>query len=196
MLVTGKRHFLTFGTDLHIGKGTLLWAPMRMTIGHHVYIGKHVHIEANCEIGDFCLLANNVAILGRHDHDFNAVGYPVRYAPWIASKRYPNPYIDDKVVICNDVWLGYGVIVLTGVTIGRGAIVAAGSVVAQNVPPYAIVAGVPARVVGQRFTSEHDIATHELAIARGNFSFSERGFDYCHIEPAFSQNNEPRQKVN
>ena len=189
MLVTGKQHFLTYGTDLHIGKGTLLWAPVRMTIGHHVYIGKHVHIEANCEMGDYCLLANNVAILGRHDHDFTAVGYPVRYAPWIASKRIPSRYIDEKVVICNDVWLGYGVIVLTGVTIGRGAIVAAGSVVTHSIQPYTIVAGVPAKPVGQRFTSRMDVETHEAAIERGNFSFSERSYDHCRIEPGLQKMN-------
>jgi virginiamycin A acetyltransferase len=53
-------------------------------------------------------------------------------------------------VVGNDVWLGYGALVLPGVTIGHGAVVAAASVVSADVPPYAVVAGNPARVVRRR----------------------------------------------
>jgi acetyltransferase-like isoleucine patch superfamily enzyme len=180
----GKRRFLVYGEGIHVGKGTRLWAPKSLYIGSGVYIGKQVHIEANCEIGDYCLLANRVAIVGRHDHDFSAIGFPVRYAPHVASRRYPSPYAEEKAVIETDVWLGYGVIVLTGVTIGRGAVVAAGSVVSKDLPPYSIAAGVPARVVGQRFSVPSEIAAHETAIRNGRFSFSELGYDYCVIEPA------------
>lgn len=181
--VFNKGRFLDAGHDLHIGQGSRLFAPTHLAIGDHVYIGKHVHIEANCEIGDFCLLANRVAIIGRHDHDFSAIGFPVRYSPWIGSTRIPSPYLDEKAVIERDVWLGYGVIVLTGVTVGRGAIVAAGSVVASSIPAYSIAAGVPARVIAQRFASAADIARHEQAIADGRFALSERGYDHCRIEP-------------
>lgn len=184
LLVASNGRYLTVGAHLHIGRGTRLWATKKLAIGSHVYIGKQVHIEANCEIGDYCLLANRVAIIGRHDHDFAAVGYPMRYAPWIGSKRLPSPYIDEKAVIESDVWLGYGVTVLTGTTIGRGAVVAAGSVVTKDIAPYAIAAGVPARVIGQRFADDATIARHEAAIKNGQFSFSERGYDHCVIEPA------------
>lgn len=187
LLALGKARFLTYGADLHIGAGTRLWAPSFLRIGVGVYIGKQVHIEANCEIGDYCLLANRVSIIGRHDHDFSAVGFPMRYAPWIGSKRFPSPYLNEKAVIGSDVWLGYGVIVLTGVTVGRGTVVAAGSVVTKDIPPYSIAAGVPARVIGQRFTDTETITRHEAAIQGGRFAFSERGFDHCVIEPARSQ---------
>jgi len=90
------------------------------------------------------LLTNRVAILGRHDYDFSAIGFSVRYSPWVGSHRFVGRYADEKAVIDSDVWLGYGVIVLTGVTIGRGAIVAAGAVVTKDIPHYSIVAGVPA----------------------------------------------------
>ena len=184
--VFNKRPFLEYGRDLHVGRGSTLWAPRRLLIGHDVYLGKHVHIEANCEIGDYCLFANRVAIVGRHDHDVRAVGYPARYSPWAGSVRKPAGNIDEKAVVESDVWLGYGVIVLTGVTNARGAIVAAGSVVSADIPPYCIAAGVPARVIGRRFTSEVEIARHEEAIARGRFGLSERGYDYCTILPGLS----------
>lgn len=183
--LAGKSRFLTAGRGLHIGMGTRLWAPQRLVIGNDVYIGKQVHIEANCEIGDYCLLANRVAIVGRHDHDFSRIGFPVRYAPWVGSHRFVSLYADEKAVIESDVWLGYGVIVLTGIIIGRGSIVAAGSVVTKDIPPYSIVAGVPARVIGQRFADVSAIVLHEAAIRNGRFGLSERSYDHCVIEPAF-----------
>ncbi len=184
LAVAGKSSYLFYGRDLHVGKGTTLWAPKRLTIGDCVYIGKQVHIEANCSIGNFCLIANRVAIIGRHDHDFSAVGYPVRFAPWVASQTLPSPFANEVAVIEDDVWLGYGAIVLTGVVIGKGAIVAAGSVVTRDIPAYSIAAGVPAKVVGQRFDDAELIVKHEQAINEGRFIFSEKGYDYCIIEPS------------
>jgi virginiamycin A acetyltransferase len=57
-------------------------------------------------------------------------------------------------VVGHDVWLGYGALVLPGVTIGHGAVVAAASVVARDIPPYAVVVGNPARVVRSRFSAD------------------------------------------
>lgn len=187
--VMGKSRYLNYGNNLHVGRGSRLWALEKLSIGSHVYIGKYVNIEANCDIGDFCLIGNHVAIIGRHDHNFKAIGFPMRYAPWIGSKRFPSPYVDEKAVVETDVWLGFGVTVLTGTTIGRGSVVAAGSVVTTDIPPYSIAAGVPARVVGQRFEDQETISLHELAMQNGRFSFSERGFDHCVIEPALDQNS-------
>lgn len=183
LAVAGKSSFLTHGHDLHVGNGTRLWAPKRLTIGNCVYIGKQVHIEANCRIGNYCLIANRVAIVGRHDHDFSAVGFPVRLVPWVGSKRFPSPYADEEAVIEDDVWLGYGTVVLTGVTVGRGSVVAAGSVVTRNIPLYSVAAGVPAKVIGQRFDDQDTIARHDADIRDGRFQFSEQGYDHCVIEP-------------
>jgi acetyltransferase-like isoleucine patch superfamily enzyme len=183
LTVLRSRAVVYRGRGLHIGRNAMLWAPDRITIGDNVYIGKDVHVECNCEIGDHVLIANRVAFLGRHDHDFRAVGFPVRFAPWIGSARRPSPWRHERVVVEPDVWIGFGAIVLTGVRIGRGAIVAAGSVVTRDVAPYSIVAGTPARAVDERFAGAADIAAHEAAIANGTFVFSERGYDRCTIAP-------------
>lgn len=58
------------------------------------------------------------------------------------------------IVVKDDVWIGYGSIILSGVHIGQGAVIAAGSVVSHDVPPYAIVGGVPARLIKYRFSEE------------------------------------------
>lgn len=62
-----------------------------------------------------------------------------------------HPTTRGDVVIGNDVWLGYKFTVMSGVTIGHGAIVAAGAIVTKDVPPYAIVGGIPAQVIRYRF---------------------------------------------
>lgn len=181
------RRFLTAGSDLHIGARCRLWAPDLISIGNGVYMGADVHIECNAEIGDYVMLANRVAFVGRHDHDFRALGIPVRYSPWVGSKNYTSPYRNEKVVIEADVWMGFSAIILSGVRIGRGAIVATGSVVTKDVPSYSIVAGSPARVVGQRFPDAATVQEHEARIRTGRFKFSERGYDYWIVEPGSTQ---------
>lgn len=178
--LAGKR--LTTGHDLHVGTGCRLWAPELIAIGNGVYIGKEVLIECNAEIGDGTLIANRVAMVGRHDHDFRAIGIPVRFSPWIGSTKTASRFHREKVVIEADVWIGFGATVLSGVRIGRGAIVAAGAVVSRDIPSYAIVAGNPAQVIGQRFSGEQ-VREHEAGIAGGRFIFSERGYDHWVVEP-------------
>ena len=65
-----------------------------------------------------------------------------------------HPSCKGDIIIENDVWIGANSTVMSGIKIGNGAIVAAGSTVTKNVPPYAIVAGNPAKVVKYRFTDE------------------------------------------
>lgn len=177
------RKVLTHGHGLHLGARTRIWAPSFVTIGSNVYIGKDVHIECNADIGDYVMIANRVALVGRHDHDFRTVGVPVRFSPWVGSANPPSPYRDEKVVIESDVWLGFGAVVLSGVCIGRGAIVAAGSVVTKSVQPYSIVGGNPAHEIGCRFVDEALIQQHEQRIRNGRFVFSEKGYDNWIVQP-------------
>lgn len=171
------------GRDLHVGARCRLWAPDAITIGDHSYLGKEVLIEANARIGAFVLIANRVAIVGRHDHDFRTPGVPVRFGAWIGSTHRPSPWRAETAVIEDDVWLGCGAIVLSGTRIGRGAIVAAGAVVSRDVAPYDIVAGNPARPVGRRFAEAAEITRHEALIAGGRYRWSERGFDHALVQP-------------
>ena len=175
----GKSSFLTVGKGCHISKGSRLWAPNKLSIADNVYIGKDVTIECDAEIFSYVLIANRVALIGRLDHDFRTVGVPVRFSSWNGSTETPT----EKIIIKEDVWLGYGVIVLAGVRIVWGAIVAAGSVVTRDVPNYSIVAGTPAKVIGTRF-DEETIREHEQMIENGVFRFSEKGEKYWVVEPA------------
>jgi acetyltransferase-like isoleucine patch superfamily enzyme len=172
-----------FGDDLHVGSRPRMWAPERIEIGDHSYLGHEVCIETNCRIGRHVLIANRVALVGRRDHDFRTPGVPVRFGQWVGSTKTPSPHRSDGVVIEDDVWIGYGAILLSGVRIGRGAIVAAGSVVKSDVQAYAVVAGNPAVAVGARFKSADEIARHEAMVQHGTFMSSERGFDHFIVKP-------------
>lgn len=162
--VYGVRQNVSTGTGFHLGLWSVLWAPRSLRVGDHVYIGKMCTIECDGQIGNYVMIANNVGILGRYDHDFSRVGQPVRLAPWIGDVDYAGLGANLECIIEDDVWIGYGSILLTGVRVGRGAIVAAGSVVTRDVPSYAIVAGNPARVLGNRFSPE-EASTHEMRLS-------------------------------
>lgn len=120
-------------------------------------------MESNTIIGRYCSLAPNVYI-GPGEHYTGLVTtHPLMFDPYwrlmLGIKEKDN-YIkqigkkNDYTVIGNDVWIGLGAIILRGVTISDGAIVAAGSVVVKDVPPYAIVGGVPARILKYRFSQD------------------------------------------
>ncbi|MFA7429334.1 MAG: DapH/DapD/GlmU-related protein, partial [Rhodospirillaceae bacterium] len=134
-----------------------------LSVGDDVYIGKFCTIEVDGRIGNQVLIANGVGLVGRHDHDFTTVGVPVRSAPWVGDAAFKATHGPEILVVEDDVWLGYGCIVLSGVTVGRGAIVSAGAVVTHDVAPYAIVAGVPARAVGERFSPDERLR-HETIL--------------------------------
>lgn len=108
-------------------------------------------------IGKYCALASGVRfIMAGGNHPTAGVStfpFAIFGGEWLegtADLIYDLPSRGDTVV-GNDVWFGYQALIMPGVTIGDGAIVAAGSVVSRDVPPYAIVAGNPARVVRMRF---------------------------------------------
>jgi acetyltransferase-like isoleucine patch superfamily enzyme len=114
--------------------------------GDYVFIGRKAHLYANIKIGHFVMIASNVAIVGG-DHRFDIVGVPMRFTGRGGLEEL-------LTVIEDDVWVGHSAIIMAGVKIGRGAVIAAGSVVTKDVPAYAIVAGVPAKLLKYRFNEE------------------------------------------
>ena len=128
----------------------------RVVIGRNTYGKIHVSMfdedkDVLLQIGNFCSIANNVHFICGGNHYLNkALTYPI-------NKRFFN--IDEatskgKIEISDDVWIGTNALILSGVHIGKGAVVAAGSVVTKDVPPFAIVGGVPAKVIKYRFPDD------------------------------------------
>lgn len=153
------------GRGFHVGRGVVLWAKKRIRIGVNCYIGRHSQIECDSDIGNNVIMANRVAFVGRYDHDYLHVGTPTRLASQIRDEDYDWKGVELKVVVEDDVWIGYGAIILSGVTIGEGAIVAAGSVVTKDVVAYSIVGGNPAKQIAARFPDDWQKDMHRLGIA-------------------------------
>jgi len=149
-----------FGKNFHAGRKVVLWAKNDIIIGDNFYIGRYSQIECDTVIGNNVLIGNNVAFVGKYDHKYTEIGVPIRLASQIRDINYNWLGLDNKVIIEDDVWIGYGAIIMSGVTIKKGSIVAAGSLVTKNVAPYTIVGGVPAQYIKDRFNPQ-DIKKHE-----------------------------------
>ena len=120
-------------------------------VGDHTYGGLNV---LNCTnnklvIGRYCSIAKQTAFILGVDHRMSGVStYPFRKLMLHGEQEAISK---GDIVIGDDVWIGYGAIILSGVSIGQGAAIAAGAVVSKDVPAYAIVGGVPAKVIKYRF---------------------------------------------
>jgi len=111
------------------------------------------------DIGSYCSIGPQVIIGGLGSHPTNWIStHPVFYS---SNKQCGISFCDRSVFeelkrnrIGNDVWIGARAIILDGVTIGDGAIIAAGAVVTKDIPPYAIVGGIPAKLIRYRFEDD------------------------------------------
>lgn len=134
----GKLMLAKCGRKVNIEKGALFSA--RVTLGDYSGIGVNAKIYGTCHIGKYVMMGEDVAIISRnHRHDRTDI--PMMEQGFEMER---------PVVIGDDVWIGDRVMLMPGVHIGSGAILAAGAVVTENVPDYAVVGGVPARVISMR----------------------------------------------
>lgn len=109
------------------------------------------HEDERLTIGSFVSIAENVRFIlgGNHPHEgFSTYPFTFSYHGKLEAQT------KGPISIGDDVWIGYDVLILSGITVGQGAVIAAGSVVTKNVPPYSVVGGNPAKVIKYRFEPE------------------------------------------
>lgn len=132
------------------------------SLGRMTYVAENSRIGFT-DIGAFTSIGPKVSLGGLGWHPIDRLStHPAFYSARLqagASFMRPHNGIShedelQRTAVGNDVWMGVGCIVLDGLTIGDGAVIAAGAVVTKDVPPYAIVGGVPARIIRYRFDEE------------------------------------------
>lgn len=145
----------TISPNCHILELTTL---NNVSVGSYTYVGRRSLIQ-NATIGRFCSIANEVMIgLGTHPTNLFSTS-PLFYR---RNNTFRIPLIEEDlqfqeyetVNIGHDVWIGARAVIMDGVSVGHGAIIATCSVVTKDVPPYAIVAGIPATIIRFRVDEE------------------------------------------
>ena len=147
-IITGRAGiYCTYGKGCSFGKGIMIDEDTE--IGNYNYIGRYTTIT-KAQIGNYCSIAS-FAIIGPGEHplsEFSTSPTALTHA------QIENDLIKEPVKLGNDVWVGAHTVILRGVNVGNGAVIAAGAVVTKDVPDYAVVAGVPARVLRYRISKE------------------------------------------
>jgi virginiamycin A acetyltransferase len=142
-VVIGKRcliHGSFIAGDVTIEDNSSLWGP-----GIHVIAGIHT-----ISIGKFCSIAHGVTIQ-EYNHDHSRTTSYFMHKNVLGGNMRDDIVSRGPIIIGNDVWIGAKATVLSGVTIGTGAVIGANCVIARDVPPYAIMAGNPAKLIRYRF---------------------------------------------
>ncbi|SHN24235.1 CatB-related O-acetyltransferase [Mucilaginibacter sp. OK098] len=148
-------HFSTMGLNCAIGKDCYVY---NTHIGDYTYLSSNVSV-VNTDIGKFCSIAQGACIcLGMHPSSKFVSTHPSFFS---LSKQNGMTFSDKnyfeemgKTKIGNDVWIGVNAIILDNVTIGNGVIIGAGAVVTNDIPPYAVAVGVPAKIIRYRFEKD------------------------------------------
>jgi maltose O-acetyltransferase len=128
---------------VHLGTGANVW------IGDRSGFGRGTRIYGGLVVGDEVMVAPGVSFLSEN-HRFDGLDEPIG---WQGKTELQPPRLEDGA------WIGLRAIILPGRVVGAGAIVGAGAVVTKDVPPFAIVGGNPARVIGSRRPAGDETAT-------------------------------------
>lgn len=145
-------------------------------IGRHSYgHGFVVHWDGEStrvEIGRYTSIARGVQLFAGQEHNLDwGTTYPFTHLPseWAELRQLSgHPLSKGNIVLGSDVWIGYGALIRSGVTVSHGAVIGMGAVVTRDVPPYAIFAGNPAKLIRYRFSP--DVVAELLKLAWWNWA--------------------------
>lgn len=156
-------------------------------IGDYSYININSHIDSKVKIGRYCSISSNVYI-GIVDQYINTITtHPLIYNQFWRNKfnikseksnlKSPKNY-EKETIIGNDVLIGTGAIIKRGIKIGNGAVIGAGAVVTKDIKPYAVVGGIPAKVLYYRFKEDEIIELEKIQWWNWNEEEVKNGYKY------------------
>jgi acetyltransferase-like isoleucine patch superfamily enzyme len=156
--------WVEYGKNVHVCWSTSIWSPNRkVRLGNNVGIGLHCTINSDLIVGNDVMIAGHVGLISRNAHRHDLVG----------TSMFQSPRNDrNEIIIEDDVWIGFGSIILSGVRIGRGTIIAAGAVVHKDVPRYSIFVPSKGRVIQNRFSPE-EIELHDKELRLAGVIFAD-----------------------
>ncbi|MDV2859446.1 CatB-related O-acetyltransferase [Psychrobacter sp. CAM01] len=164
-------------------------------IGYYSYMNQGI-IRSYSEVGRYCSIGRGVSIgLGKHNYE----GVSTHPSLYISSDNNISIFHTSKrrrVIIGHDCWIGDRVLINSGVKLGHGCVVAAGSVVLKDVPPYAIVGGVPAKIIKYRF--EESIISQLLRVEWWKYDYESIQRNLSNDVEVFIQNikNDKSKTIN
>ncbi|TGD57137.1 CatB-related O-acetyltransferase [Flavobacterium humi] len=121
--------------------------------------------QESLTIGDYVSISSNVVFILGGNHQIGTFSnYPL-HSKLIGLSPEKDAGVKGPIVVENEVWIGTGAIILSGVTLGKGSIIAAGAVVSKDVPPYAIVGGNPAKIIRYRFEESLIAQLKDLSVS-------------------------------
>lgn len=174
------------------------------SFGNHCDLGfEQTTVPKNVYLEDYCRIQNHLNFISYkgklHVKKYAAIGagciiIPGDHVPtvgvpqYLAGKLHIND-VDGEITVGEDAWVGAGTILLSHCQIGRGAVIAAGAVVSKPVPPYAVVAGIPAKIIATRFSIEQ-ILEHEKQLYPADERMSRED-----LEKVFSEHFQGKRSI-
>lgn len=155
--------FAFISANVEVDKTAYIYRGVKVKhakIEAHSYIAANTDIE-NALIGKYCSIADHCRV-GMSGHSLSYLSMSPIFTQtvdalqerWIEKNVFPSKHEYETVILGNDVWVGSHVLINGGVKVGNGACIAAGAVVVKDIPPYAIVGGVPAKIIRYRFSED------------------------------------------
>jgi acetyltransferase-like isoleucine patch superfamily enzyme len=150
-----RHRWVVYGRNVHVQWSVRIAVPNKLVrLGNNVGIGDYCTINTDVVVGNDVLVGSNIGLIARDAHSAYLPGTTMFDAP--RGDKF-------RIVIQDDVWIGFGAIILSGVTVGRGSIIGAGAFISTDIPPYSVVVPHRSKVLTRRF-SEAEIELHEVSL--------------------------------
>jgi acetyltransferase-like isoleucine patch superfamily enzyme len=161
-----KRMFMRCGKNVIIGSGSTILHPEKIKMSDDIYMGQNFYVSVieELQIGNRVMFGPQCSIIGG-DHSYNDPLDNMRFTKKLGDNR--------TIVIEDDVWIGFGTLILKKAYIAEGSIIGARSVVNCKIEPYCVYVGTPAKKIKPRFDTYDDLQTY-LKMMQDTYSFKSK----------------------